>query len=263
MDQPHATLVLPADDGGSGGLPVVFLHALAGTSAQWSHQLTHLRPDRRAVALSLRGHCGAPCVDGELSIPALAHDVAHTLDMLELPRFALVGHSVGAHVALACAAMYPSRVAGVLLADPVVATRAAPRESSSALLQMLEAGDFAAIERYYRTLLIGSHPPVAQRVLADLDATPHATVIGVLRSALEFDPLDALAEYRGPRFAVDTYLREQSCSLHRLCPDLRSTRMGDTGHWLQLDRPHEFNLILDGWLSALNPVRRETSALAR
>jgi hypothetical protein len=38
---------------------------------------------------------------------------------------------------------------------------------------------------------------------------------------------------------------------------LRSIRLGDTGHWLQLDRPHEFNLIMDGWLSGLNPVRRD------
>jgi hypothetical protein len=39
-------------------------------------------------------------------------------------------------------------------------------------------------------------------------------------------------------------------------------RIGDSGHWLQLDRPKEFNLIVDGWLGAINPGRREAAAAA-
>jgi pimeloyl-ACP methyl ester carboxylesterase len=255
-------LALPADDGGCGGLPVVFLHALAGTPAQWSNQLAHLRPDRRAVALTLRGHAGAcDALNGDWSIPSLAHDVVHALDRLQLPRVALVAHSIGAHVALACAALYPQHVAGLLLADPAACASAAPPAATSAFLHALDCGDYDdAIARHYRTLLVGSRPAVAHRVLADLHATPRATVAGVLHAALSFDPLEALAAYRGPTLAVDTYLREQPWSLHRLSPALRSTRLGDTGHWLQLDRPHEFNLILDGWLSGLNAVRREASA---
>lgn len=263
MDLPRETaFVLPADDGGNDGLPVVFLHALAGSPAQWSKQLAHLRPDRRAIALTLRGHAGAPHAhDGDWSIPALAADVARTLDALELPRVALVGHGLGAHLALACAAAHPRRIAGLLLADPAGAAREAPRAPANALLDALDSQDYAAaIDRHYRTLLIGSHPPTVHRVLADLRVTPRATVVEVLRHAPDFDPVAALAAYPGPKFAVDTYLREQPWSLHHLCPALRSTRVGDTGHWLQLDRPHEFNLILDGWLSALNPVRREASA---
>jgi pimeloyl-ACP methyl ester carboxylesterase len=254
-------LALPADDAGGGGLPVVFLHALAGSSAQWTNQLSHLRPARRALALTLRGLSGAPDGhDGDWSIVALARDVLHTLDVLELARVALVGHSIGAHVALACAALEPQRIVGLLLADPAGCAREAPRAAASALMCALESGDYQdAIAAHYRTLLIGSRPAVAQRVLADLCATPRATVAGVLRAAPDFDPLQALAAYGGPTFAVDTYLREQPWSLHHLSPTLRSTRLGDTSHWLQLDRPHEFNLILDGWMSGLNSVRREAS----
>jgi pimeloyl-ACP methyl ester carboxylesterase len=255
-------LALPSDDGGLGGLPVVFLHALAGTPAQWSNQLAHLRPDRRAIALTLRGHAGAPhpC-DGDWSIATLAHDVAHTLELLAIPRAALVAHSIGAHVALACAALYPQRIAGVLLADAAGCASAAPRHAMRAFLDALRSSDYEdVIAGHYRTLLIGSRPAVTQRVLADLGATARDTVAGVLHAALDFDPIEALAAYRGPKFAVDSYLREQPWSLHHLSPTLRSMRLGDTSHWLQLDRPHEFNLILDGWLSALNPVRRESSA---
>src|SRR5262249_5662058 len=46
----------PADGSGAGGVPVLFVHALAGNGGQWALQLDHLRGRRRAVALDLRGH---------------------------------------------------------------------------------------------------------------------------------------------------------------------------------------------------------------
>src|SRR5689334_6024934 len=44
------------DDGGDGGIPVVFLHSFGGDSGHWSTQLDHLRHHRRALAIDLRGH---------------------------------------------------------------------------------------------------------------------------------------------------------------------------------------------------------------
>jgi pimeloyl-ACP methyl ester carboxylesterase len=258
----EAALDLPVDDGGVGPLPVVFLHALAGSAAQWSGQLENLRGQRRALALTLRGHAGAPVpVDGSYAIEALGADVVRTLDGLGITRFALAGHSAGAHVALAVAAGVPERVASLLLVDPAGDARAAPRPD--ALLAALDSPSYApTIEQHYRALLVGARPPATQRVLADLRATPAATVVGVLRAMLAFDPLAALAAYPGPRLSVHTRFGEQPFSLHRLCPDLRSVRVGDSGHWLQLDRPKEFNLIVDGWLGAINPGRREMAAAA-
>jgi pimeloyl-ACP methyl ester carboxylesterase len=141
--------------------------------------------------------------------------------------------------------------------------RQAPRREADALLAALDSpGYAAAIDQYYRSLLVGARPPALQRVLADLRATPAATVVGVMRGMLQFDPVAALAAYAGPRLSVHTRFGEQPFSLHRLCPDLRSVRVGDSGHWLQLDRPKEFNLIVDGWLGAINPGRREMAAAA-
>ena len=260
----EAALDLPVDDGGVGPLPVVFVHALAGSGAQWSGQLENLRGQRRALALTLRGHAGAPLpADGRYDVEALAADVVRSLDRLAIPRFALAGHSAGAHVALAIAAAVPERVASLLLVDPAGDVRQAPRRDVDALLAALESPSYATtIEQYYRSLLVGARPPASQRVLADLRATPAATVIGVMRAMREFDPLAALAAYGGPRLSVHTRFGEQPFSLHRLCPDLRSVRVGDSGHWLQLDRPKEFNLIVDGWLGAINPGRREMAAAA-
>ncbi|HEX8246315.1 MAG TPA: alpha/beta fold hydrolase, partial [Longimicrobium sp.] len=72
------TVELYTDDGGSGdALPIVFLHSLAGNTAQWEAQLAHLRPTRRAVALDWCGHGRSGAApDGDWSPHAMARDVA-------------------------------------------------------------------------------------------------------------------------------------------------------------------------------------------
>src|SRR6266508_2399049 len=105
---------LHVDDGGAGGVPVVFVHSFAGSSSHWSAQLVHLRKNRRAVALDLRGHGrSAPPRDNDYAIDSLAGDVAAVVDRLGLNRFVLVGHSIGGAAAIAYAGAHPERVAGL------------------------------------------------------------------------------------------------------------------------------------------------------
>src|SRR3954471_20697978 len=92
---------LAVDDGGEGGLSVVFVHSLAGNTAQWTLQLEHVRQDRRAVAFDFRGHGRSePAVDGSYSVANMASDIATVVDALGLGRFVLVGHSMGGGAAL-------------------------------------------------------------------------------------------------------------------------------------------------------------------
>src|SRR5206468_12386469 len=118
-----------ADDGGSGGVPVVFVHSAAGSTEHWSVQLRHLRRTRRAAALDLRGHGrSAPPRDGDYRINSLAADLKAALDHLGLPRAVLVGHSLGGVVCATFAGTHPDRVAGLFLLDPAGDGRKLPPE---------------------------------------------------------------------------------------------------------------------------------------
>lgn len=41
-------------DGGAGGIPVLFVHSLAGNATHWHGQLEHLQRERRAIAIDLQ-----------------------------------------------------------------------------------------------------------------------------------------------------------------------------------------------------------------
>jgi len=49
---PNAAVFI--DDGGRGGVPILFIHGNGGSSAQWTAQLEHFRRSRRAVASHFR-----------------------------------------------------------------------------------------------------------------------------------------------------------------------------------------------------------------
>src|SRR5437667_5995364 len=99
---------LRVDDGGRGGLPVLFVHGNGGNRTQWKAQLEHLRQTRRAVAFDLRGMGDSePAGDADYSVAGFSQDVAAIADALGLERFVLAGHSFGGAVVADYAGKHP------------------------------------------------------------------------------------------------------------------------------------------------------------
>ena len=247
------TAVLAVDDGGSGGLPVVFVHSLAGNSTHWSKQLEHLRRTRRAVALDLRGHGRSERPrNGDYTIAGMAGDVAAVADTLGLDKFVLVGHSMGGGVALEYAGAHPDRVAGLVLVDPIGDGKQIPPAEAKAYLAGFES-NYDSTSQGYWTSIAGPDSAIRKRLLADLEATPQEAVVQVLRDVMQFDPHPALARYQGPALSIVTPQNDMPMSLHRLGKGMPHRIVTGTGHWIQLDKPEEFNGLLDEFLERLSP----------
>jgi len=242
--------VLHVEDGGSGGLPVVFVHGLGGTADQWGAQLAHLRPHRRALAVDLRGHGrSAPAEDGAYGIEEFADDLGAVADDLGLERFVLAGHSMGASVAVELAAREPERVAALLLVDPNGDQTEIPRAELDDFLAAVRADPADEMRWYFRQVLVGGLPETAGRVLADLEATPDDVLVRSLESSFAYSPVAGLERYRGPVLSVVSDMNTLPYSLHNLLPDLPVKLIAGTGHWLMLDRPDEVDRLLDELLA--------------
>jgi pimeloyl-ACP methyl ester carboxylesterase len=242
---------LAVDDGGRGGLPVVLVHSLAGTSAHWARQLEHLRATRRALAFDLRGHGASdPPRNRDFSLQGLAGDIAAVVDALGIQRFVLGGHSLGGGAALSYAGSHPDRVAALLLVDPIGDGKQIPAQQADSFLQGLEA-DYEPVIQEYWAQIAGPNQAVKERLMADLRATPRDTVVPAFREGMRFDPHPSLAGYRGPILSVVTPYNDEPFSLHRLGNGFPHRMVTGTGHWIQLDKPDEFNLLLDEFLLAV------------
>lgn len=248
-----------ADDGGMVGLlpPVLFLHSLGGSSSQWRSQLAHLRPTRRAVALDLRGHGDSdPAPQGpSYNLQGYVADVEAGADALALDRFVLAGHSLGASVAIELAGRHPERVAGLLLVDPNGDQTQIPGAELEPFLSSLSDQPLGEMEWYFKQILVGSRPEVADQVLTGLRLADPAAFRPSLESCFTTSPLPALARYSGPRLSVISDMNSLPYSLHNLVEGLPVHLMTGTSHWLMMDRPEDFNELMDDFLDR---VERET-----
>ena len=241
------------DDGGEGAVPIVFLHSLAGNTAQWSAQLNHVRKTHRAIAIDMRGHGHSTTHEDELfTIDAMVQDIHTVVDDLNIQQFILVGHSMGGGVAVAYAGRYPERVAGLLLVDPSGDSTQMPEVQVQQFIGAMESNGYTDfIEGYWQHILTGATEATRTTVMQDLRNTPKATVVGISKALLQFNPVHDLTQYPGSKLAVVIPATETPFSLHKIQPSLPTKTVTGTGHWLHMDKPQLFNEILDGFLMSI------------
>jgi pimeloyl-ACP methyl ester carboxylesterase len=239
---------LRVDDGGAGGLPVVFVHSFAGSKAHWSAQLAMLRKTRRAVALDLRGHGQSERpAGGDYAVESLAKDIASVADGLGLQRFVLVGHSLGGAASIAYVGAHPERVAGLVLVGAPGKTPPAQRQQIMASLQR----DYDKVMLgFWDELLAGAQPHVDKQLRTEMTSLPRDASLALIRAIFEFDPLPALRAYRGPTLAIVTPHDDTPNDLHKLVDGLPYQQITGTSHWPHMDNPAEFNRILGEFLAS-------------
>jgi pimeloyl-ACP methyl ester carboxylesterase len=186
-------------------------------------------------------------VAGGYEAAALADDIAAVVDELKLDRFVLVGHSMGGAAATAYVAKYPQRVAGLVL---VGTPGKSPPEMANQVLTAMKADYDKVNEEYWKKLLTGARPEVESQVRADLKRVPKDVALNIITAIFAHDPLPALQSYKGPTLIIDTPHGEGPQALHNQMPAIPRSVIAGTSHWPHLDKPDEFNRILDGFLAS-------------
>jgi len=244
---PNGTIYV--DDGGSGGLPVLFIHGNGADSSQWEAQLAHLRTTRRAVALDLPGMGrSAPAVNGDYSLQANADAVDAAVSSIGLTRFVVVGHSYGGAVAATYAAKHPEKVAAVIYADSAASIPAMSPQMQQ-FVDALRADRMKVTHMWFAPMLKPSSQAVQDRVYATVEKSTVDAFAGALVGMAGYDAKTVVNAYHGPRFVIAASEIETPASFRPQFPDLPAMKIAGTGHWLMLDKPDEFNAALDKFLA--------------
>src|SRR3954470_1470281 len=123
------------------GEPIVLLHGLGATKAEFLPTVPALAPGFRCIAIALPGFG-----DSDKPFPAaydarmFARWVAATLDALGLDRVHLLGHSMGGRVALEVGMRHPDRIDRLVLMTPSMAWLSQPGWAKSLKIVRPELG---------------------------------------------------------------------------------------------------------------------------
>lgn len=109
---------LRTDGGGGNKQTLLLLHGITDSGACWTPVIEALQADYDCVAPDTRGHGQSDAPDHGYAPADHAADVADLIQVLDLKRPVVIGHSMGGVVATVLASQRPDSVRAVVLEDP-------------------------------------------------------------------------------------------------------------------------------------------------
>lgn len=226
---------------------VVFVHGAGLDHSWWVLQSRYFAyHGRNVLALDLPGHgrsSGAPLA----TIEALADFVMRVLEAAQLERAAMVGHSMGALVALECAVRHPARVERIALLGCGF-----PMAVSDAFLEAARRNEQAAFDMetiwgHAPQAALGANPNPGMWMYGDTLARLARLLPGVLYADLkacnEYSAgLQSAAKVRCPALFIlgrrdaMTPLRA-GAALAGAVPGSRTVTLAPSGHSLMAEAP--------------------------
>ena len=128
--------------------------------------------------------------------------------------------------------------------------RMAPAQAQK-IVAALNADYDKTMAGYWESLLADAQPGVRARLQADRTRIPRAPSMAIISAVFAFDPLPPLAACAGPKLVIDATRADAPGALFRQTPGIRYQLMAGASHWVQLDKPQDFNNLLDAFLASV------------
>ena len=242
---------LSYDTAGSGDPPLVFLHGWCGNRSFFAPQFDYFSRSHRVVSPDLPAH-GTSELPKEYSIDAFAGDVAELARDLGLGRSVVLGHSIGAMVALALAQQAPDLVGAVALVDPPPLSKEVWKGFSAELISSFEGPDGPAGRRQFVEQMFLPTDEAARRaqIVETMTAVPNDIAIPLVRAIAAFDGMAALRECQVPVLTISSAVpTNDASSLLEANPTMTIGQTVGAGHFLMLEVPEQVNPMIERFLA--------------
>lgn len=179
--------------GDRGGDPVILIHGLRGYGHWFDDLAEVLVADHDVVAPDLRGRgASGHSPDGDYRTDVYVDDLEDLMAALGTERPAIVGHSLGARVAMLYASRHPERVSSLVLLDmgPTVELEGTERIRNEMAATPSGFASWAEAEEFVRS----AHPANDERIRARLQWALQEQADGSVRWSLD----DAIFSSRPP-----------------------------------------------------------------
>ncbi len=226
------------------GAPLVMLHGLFGSAANWGVVARALADQCRVYSLDLRNHGKSPHA-ATMTYPEMAGDVLAFLEARSLEKSVVLGHSMGGKVAMQLALHAPERVRALILVDIAPVRYDNRRFDFIAALRRLDTGAIASREEADAALAAAIPDDSGRRfLLTNLQARPDGAwhwrlnldaIAGGIKDLLDFPDPGAWAAFRGPTLflagAESACVRpEHEPKIRQFFPNAVIQHLPDVGH---------------------------------
>lgn len=247
------------------GRPVVLVHGVGMHQAVWAPQIEALARHHEVITYDLLGHGGSPLPPPHAVLADYAAQLLALLDDLALPAAAVVGHSMGALVALEFALRHPQRCLAVVAMNAVFCRTPAQRDAVAQRAAALrDVGSDANIGDTLRRWFGEPVPEALQAaatlsraMLKDVHPEGYARTYAVFASA-DADHAGQLATLRMPALFTTgdgdpNSTPAMSLAMAERVPGAQAVVLQGTRHMMSLTDPQPVNALLAGFLDKVLP----------
>ena len=221
------------------GRPVIFVHGWLGSWRYWMSTMEMLAGNYRTYAFDLWGFGDSDKPDNRYTVDDYVHLLVSFMDQLGIWRTPLVGHALGAVVAVRFATRYPDRVEKLMVVSLPVVGQAIGRS-------LRGASGSSALSRFLRQ---SPYPELT----VEMEKIADDAVMQSVRSVSELDLREDIRRLRLPMLAVygdkDNLVDSDQARLFpRREETIRPIVLGGTRHFPMLDEASKFNRLLMDFL---------------
>lgn len=245
------------------GLPLILLHGIGSAGRSWMPPIERLAQQYRIIAWDAPGYGGSDAL--VVDAPAAHHyadALARFLNGLGIERSVLVGHSLGALMAMSYAKQNSADVVALILADPALGygradTDLRERKLADRIAMFERLGPEKLGEERGPNLLSASAPPHAVRAVCETMSKVRAD--GYLPAARMLATGDLLADaggFSGPVLvmcgAEDTITPpSDAAKVVSAIPGSRYCEIPGAGHASYIEQPELFATEIASFLDSL------------
>ncbi|MET9671807.1 alpha/beta hydrolase [Streptomyces sp. NPDC006482] len=251
---------LAYEDRGSGPA-LLLVHGHPFDHTMWRPQIDRFSPTHRVIAPDLRGY-GITPLGPRPDVTGLgdfAEDLIGLLDGLRIRECVVAGLSMGGQIAMELHRRHPERVRGLVLADtfPAAETEEGKAARNAMADRLLDEGMRGYADEVLDRMVAPYNTHAAPHVHRMMCATDPAGAAAALRGRAERpDYRASLTTVAVPALVVvgrdDTYTPVRDAEeMHALLPHSTLAVIERAAHLPNLERPEEFDSVLDSYLRLL------------
>jgi pimeloyl-ACP methyl ester carboxylesterase len=244
---------LAYDTAGVGEPEIIFVHGWSCDRSYFALQFEYFASSHAVASTDLRGHgeSGQPEPDsGTYDIEVMADDVLAVIGAAGFNRPVVVGHSLGALIALECAARSDD-IRAVVMVDPAPVTNRSAKVFFRESFEAVNADHDGSWRTAFVTRMFLPTDVVRRAdIIQEMASAPPRIAAASLRAIGEFDAVAALDKITVPVMSIGSAVPSNvSADLRRACPTITIGQTVGAGHFNQLEVPDQVNAMIERFLA--------------
>lgn len=246
---------------GQGDTTLLFLHGWCIDGTYWKNQVDYFSKNYNVYAIDLPGFGNSKAERTNWTIEEYANDVTAFIDTMNLKNVVIIGHSMAGEIMLQTALSNNSKIVGIVGVDNFkfidVSFTPAQMKQMTDFFPMLQ-NDFKNSAPVYADLVL-FHPTtskeVKDRVKTDFANCDSVIGYGTFMNQMQYAYTDAqrLEQLNYKLYLINSDgFPTNEIGLNNHCKSsFQVQTISATGHYPMIEKPTEFNLILEKVLTSM------------